>query len=393
MSESPVLSVGARGRFLARDFRVTGCVTLGHPSGARWREWSLAFTGGPSASLAEAQGRWFVTLARARWLPPVASLLPGCVASEHFVVTERAEATVLATQGSVPSDLRPGLRYVYVDLSGPRGGFATIEQGSGGDTVYVGREVFLDELRLAPYEPAGDTADVCPSCDAVVPVRARAITVCATCPNCLALLDVEDAQVTSELAHVRGRVVTSRLPLGTRAAFEDPGEPFTLVGVFRRAAGRAVWDEQLWYHPARGVRWLADSDQAFVYAIPVGPGEVPASVGRAFARARLERTTLRAWSGEAPWHARDGERSDTYEHTHKSGRFGLERDDLEVRAARLVPLSARDVREAIARADDPRRKALPSAKGLATLGALQSSRRARLVARNVPELDPLGVRA
>lgn len=389
-----VLAIGARGQFQKRAFCVVGCVSLGHPSGARWREWSLLFDGGATTWLAEAQGRWFVTVRNASWLPRVSALTPGSLASARFLVTDRSEATVLATRGTVAFDLLPGRRYAYADLSGPCGGFATIEAGAAEDAVFVGREVFLDETGLVPPGETVAPTSVCPACGkGFVPVRAKGITVCATCPRCRARLDVDDGRVTCAIVHTRGRAVALRWPLGTRAAFEHPAEPFTLVGVFRRAAGGAVWDEQLWFHAHRGVRWLADVDGEFVYALPIGLGEVPASAWRGFSRAGLEHTTLRAWSGEAPWHPLVGERSDTYEHAHSSGRFGLERDRDEVRASRLLPLSARDVREALARAGEPGRKPLASANGLATLLALQSSRRARLVARKVPGLDLLGIRS
>ncbi|HYP52087.1 MAG TPA: DUF4178 domain-containing protein [Pyrinomonadaceae bacterium] len=329
-SESP-LEVGMRGVFRETAFELTGRAQLGHSSGGTWDEWYATFADGRTGWLAEAQGRFYMTYRTPR---PVAvprfeqlaagQVVPGIPVGVPLVVAEKGEARALAVEGEIPYRLAPGETYLFADLSGQGGTFATIDYGDEPPGVYVGREIKLAELGLADptrkRERAPRTVSAaqlsCPQCGGPLELRAPDKTERVACPNCGSLLDVNRGQLRylKTLQFVGNK---PEIPLGAQAEFE--GRRLTVVGFMTRSVEfegvRYFWQEYLLYEPQAGFRWLVQSDGHWSYVRPVAPGEVSEDEKRARFGGRSFKKFQEAWArveyvaGEFYWKVEAGERA------------------------------------------------------------------------------------
>jgi hypothetical protein len=192
-SESP-LALFASGHSGGVGFELVGRAQIAHPAGGGWEEWYARFETGEWGWLSEAQGRFQLSFAvpHPPQLPPFEWLAPGRVvplalpgrAPENFTVSEVGTAHYRAAAGELPYRLEPGLRFRYADLSGDRGGAATIDAGvDAGDSLalYVGRDVSLAELGIAGGTAEPDTRGptvkahhlACVQCGGSLELRAR----------------------------------------------------------------------------------------------------------------------------------------------------------------------------------------------------------------------------
>src|SRR3954468_20559158 len=211
-SGSP-LEVGLRGVYLGVAFELTGRAQLQHAAGGFWDEWYAAFTDGRWGWLAEAQGRFYLTfqiqVPQPALLPPFEQLQLGqpiyaIPAQQPPVVAEKGTARALGAQGEIPYRLTPGETYAYADLSGQSGMFGTLDYGERPPSVYVGREVSLEDIGLAgarrtsEREARSVTAAQlnCPNCGGPLELRAPDQAERVTCPNCGSLLDVNQGRLS-----------------------------------------------------------------------------------------------------------------------------------------------------------------------------------------------------
>ncbi|HEY0080598.1 MAG TPA: DUF4178 domain-containing protein [Pyrinomonadaceae bacterium] len=288
-SGSP-LAVGMRGVYREVAFELTGRAQLAHAAGGFWDEWYAAFADGRWGWLAEAQGRFYLTyrLSSNVQVPPFEALeagrtVQGIPVGVPLVVGERGEARMVAAEGEIPYRLTPGKTYLYADLSGQGGTFATIDYGDEPPTVYVGREVKLAELGIVDAgrrpERAARRVEAsqlqCPQCAGPLELRAPDRTERVTCPNCGSLLDVTRGQLRF-LKALETKAYAPFIPLGSTGEFE--GQKMTLVGFMVRSVEfegtRYFWEEYLLYNPSVGFRWLVQSDRHWSYVEAVPPGEI-----------------------------------------------------------------------------------------------------------------------
>ncbi|HYO62943.1 MAG TPA: DUF4178 domain-containing protein [Pyrinomonadaceae bacterium] len=327
-SGSP-LELGMRGVYRGTAFELTGRAQLGHASGGMWDEWYATFADGRTGWLAEAQGRFHLTYRtpRAVAVPPFAQLsagqvVPGIPVAVPLVVAEKGQARALAAEGEIPYRLVPGATYLFADLSGQGGTFATIDYGDEPPTVYVGREVALAELGIADMtrtrERAPRTVSAaqlsCPQCAGPLELRAPDHTERVACPNCGSLLDVNRGQLRY-LKTLQFVGQKPDIPLGAQAEFE--GRRLTVVGFMTRSVEfegvRYFWQEYLLYEPQVGFRWLVQSDAHWSYVRPVAVGEVSEDEKRARFGGRSFKKFQEAWarveyvSGEFYWKVEAGE--------------------------------------------------------------------------------------
>lgn len=294
-SGSP-LDVGLTGTYRGVAFELTGRAQLGHAAGGIWDEWYAAFANGGWGWLAEAQGRFYLTFkqelpAGHNPIPPFDALelgeavtvLPGAAA--QLMVAEKGEAQARGAKGEIPYRLVPGETYLYADLSGQNGAFATIDYGESPPLVYLGRAVTLDELGIdaavvaAPQREMRRTAGVaqlqCPQCGGPLELRAPDRAERVTCPNCGSLLDVNQGKLQF-LKTLGPKKYEPKIPLGTVGEFA--GRKLTLIGYLVRSVEfegtRYYWEEYLLYQPQVGFRWLVQSDNHWSYTEAVPPGEV-----------------------------------------------------------------------------------------------------------------------
>lgn len=292
MESGSPLEVGLRGAARNVPFTLTGRAQLAHAAGGMWDEWYAAFEDGRWGWLAEAQGRFYLTfqieVPNPALLPSFDALQLGwqvsAIPSQNPpVVAEKGEARMLAAEGEIPYRLVPNETYKYADLSGAEGIFGTLDYGSQPPDVFVGREVTLAELGIAPTgrarrsEPRAVTASRlnCPQCAGPLELRAPDKAERVTCPNCGSLLDINQG----ELRYLKTlEFVGTRPDLAPGAVAEFEGQPFTIIGFMTRSVEfdgvRYYWQEYLLYNPMMGFRWLVQSDGHWSYVRPVAPGEV-----------------------------------------------------------------------------------------------------------------------
>ena len=111
-------------------------------------------------------------------------------------------AKLVSAEGELPFRIHPGETTRYVDLSGPRSTFGTLDYGAPGSGEdargFVGNQVRIEELQLdfSSFERPPPKATVkaarmsCPSCQGALELKAPDFAMRVTCPYCRALVDV-----------------------------------------------------------------------------------------------------------------------------------------------------------------------------------------------------------
>jgi hypothetical protein len=324
------LEVGLKGRYQGVPFELTGRAQLGHAAGGVWDEWYAAFADGRWGWLAEAQGRFYLTFEQAPppdALPPLDDLrlghrlhLPGAPAG--LTVAEKGHARAVSAEGAIPYRLVPGVTYHYADLSGPSGEFATLDYGSTPPQLFVGREVTLDDLGIPPtarpgHREARQVAGVqlnCPQCGGALELRAPDRSERVVCPNCGALLDVNQGQLRY-LKTLEQALVPPLIPLGTVGQVN--GQSLMAIGFLRRSVRfegvKYSWDEYLLYDARIGFRWLVCSDDHWSFVEPLPPGSVRVAArealwdGKHFRMFQRAVATVDRVLGEFYWKVEAGE--------------------------------------------------------------------------------------
>src|SRR5262245_30095946 len=323
------LEVGMKGRYQGVPFYLTGRTQLGHQAGSTWDEWYAAFNDGRWGWLAEAMGRYFITFEQEEPtdLPPLKELklgesvqVPG--AAHPLTITEKGKARVMSAEGEIPYRLDPGAAYRYADCSGPNAEFATLDFGEDPPTVYVGREVTLDELKLpVKARPAGhELREVegrqlnCPNCGGALSLRAPDRAERVTCPSCNSLLDIHQGSLIF-LKALAPPEVEPIIPLGSTGRFGK--HEYTNIGFMQRSVTlegiKYYWEEYLLYHPREGFRWLVRSEDHWNFVEPLPPGQVRMRARQAHWGDKSFKLFQRAWAevenvqGEFYWKVEVGE--------------------------------------------------------------------------------------
>jgi hypothetical protein len=127
-------------------------------SDGTWNEWYVAFDSGTTAWLAESQGNWaLLKEIAAPEIPKIdpKALVPGAsvtIGRTSYEVEDTREAWVAGIQGELPKVVRPGNRYLSVDLTVPAsvGGSATASLAfpATGTEAYVGEWVDFDTFHF-----------------------------------------------------------------------------------------------------------------------------------------------------------------------------------------------------------------------------------------------------
>ncbi|QDV83075.1 DUF4178 domain-containing protein [Stieleria magnilauensis] len=290
------LARGITGKWNKKSFTITGRVRYRHSGGGSWDEWYLAFPGDRWGWLAEAQGKFSLTMQRKLTdksrLPDYDSIqlkqkitLKGV----ELTVREKGVAVAEGAEGELPWEFHPGADHLYVDLYGANKAVATFEYGDGSDdaeqSAYLGSEVTLDELgiRLDSLDPDAGKVRVdslqlnCPKCGGPLALRAPDETLRVACPNCTSILDAKDGKL-SLLQTLHQKKVKPLIPLGSVGDFG--GKKYTVIGFMERYAkyaGRTYpWTEYLLYNRETGFRWLVCNDNHWSLVAPVD--EPPVSI-------------------------------------------------------------------------------------------------------------------
>ena len=324
------LDVGLRGTWRGISFELTGRAQLGHEMGGQWDEWYATFSNGWMGWLAEAQGRFYLTfqypVPEGARIPSFDELelgqrVPGLPQQATLIVAETGKATALGAKGEIPYLLTPGETYYYADLSGPDGGFGTLDYNASPPLVFLGHQVTLADLGItttkAPereHRQVGSAQLNCPNCAGPLELRAPDKTERVTCPNCNSLLDVNQGQLKF-LKALKKSPFQPVIPLGTSG--EVPEGKMTVIGAMMRSVTiegtTYFWSEYLLYNPQIGFRWLVHSDDHWNYVQAVPPGEVLEGAGKASFRGKSFKifqdspATVENVLGEFYWKVEAGE--------------------------------------------------------------------------------------
>lgn len=327
-SRSP-LQLGLKGQFNGKKFEIIGRVQYRHSAGGVWDEWYLTFPGGKVGWLAEAQGAFLLTFERpvSKDSPSFEELTPGTrvalsKSGDAFTVVEKGVAKTGSAEGEIPWPFRPNVDHVYVDLHGEKGAFGTVDFNQTPPRVFVGRTVTLDELHIADLAPENkgvqrtSSAQLnCPNCAGPLTLFAPDDAQRVTCPNCRALLDVEQGNL--KFLKTLKQKTKPVIPIGSLGQLR--GTEFTVIGFMERYVlyeGTAYpWTEYLLYQPRVGFRWLVNSDNHWSYVEPVSAGDVTRDDriarfrGTAFKIFQHGVAHVRCVLGEFYWRVEVGERT------------------------------------------------------------------------------------
>jgi hypothetical protein len=374
------LVLGARGRYAgAPPFTLVGRLQLDYGEGT-WDEWLMAFEGGSSAWLSEAQGHlYYLGEVAEPPLPPFSALRVGETIDlgppGTFVVSEVRTAKFAAVQGELPFSLPPGSALHYADLSGPGGELGTIDYGSGSaaEALYVGREVTLEEMGLHEYARAADDAQQasarglsCPQCGGPIELRVKGETKRVACPYCGSLLDADHGLKVLEA--LDQAPTQPRIPLGSQGRIS--GMVWTVVGFLIRSTEvegiRYPWDEYLLHAEHHGFRWLvcAQGHWSFLEPVPQGAVRVSESAatykGETYRHFQSSIAQVDEVLGEFYWAVSRGDVAETADFVNPPRVLSAERESRaegegELNCSEGAYMEAADVWKAFSVAGDPPR--------------------------------------
>jgi hypothetical protein len=269
------------GKIRGAGYRLVGRTQMRHPMGGVWDEWYAAFDSGQWGWIAEAQGKYYVTVKEPRTnLPPYDMLQVGGV-YDQLTVTEVGSATVIAGEGEIPWRVEPNSTYQYADLSGANNRFATIDYSEEPPLFFDGEETTLAGLGInVDLEQAQVTRVkvvklACSQCGGPLNLVAPDQTERIVCPNCGALHDVGEGNLRY-LETLRNRGPQPLIPLGKEGTIQN--EHYVVAGMMQRSVTfdkKYYWTEYLLFAPHRkSFAWLVEDAGHWSFVKPLSAGAV-----------------------------------------------------------------------------------------------------------------------
>nr|WP_217917624.1 MULTISPECIES: DUF4178 domain-containing protein [unclassified Myxococcus] len=289
-TDSP-LQLRAEGRYRKVAYTIVGHLQKDHGEGP-WDEWYVEFADGRTGWLSESEGAFHLMFD----MGPeegvaLEDLHPGerlHLRDRAWVIEERGHGRVVAAAGQLPSDVDPTQDAWYVDATGPKGAFLTLDFGTRGHSpeVFVGEALKLEQLGIPAGQLRPRVRKVelqqarCTQCNGNLDLRAPDKTLRVVCPYCGALLDARQGKLSFlRLLEKPSRPLT--IPLGTRGKLD--GADWVCIGYLERSCNvegvRYPWEEFLLYNASRGFVWLMNSNGHWVFLKPLPAGDVSLSPG------------------------------------------------------------------------------------------------------------------
>ncbi len=268
------------GKYHGVGFRIVGRTQMRHQAGGVWDEWYAAFDDGRWGWLAEAQGKYYVTFKTAAGQLPTREQIAVGGRLDGMVVTEVGTATVISGEGEIPWKVVPNSTYDYADLSGAQGHFATIDYSEETPLLFKGQETSLRDLGIdVAQEPRRDKGVrvaklSCSKCGGALNLVAPDQAERVICPNCGAMHDVVEGNLRF-LEALKLPPHKPRIPLASRGKVD--GDEYAVAGFVVRSVTfdrKYLWTEYLLFNPAKGFRWLVDSDDHWSFVGPIAAGDV-----------------------------------------------------------------------------------------------------------------------
>ncbi|MBK8038364.1 MAG: DUF4178 domain-containing protein [Verrucomicrobiaceae bacterium] len=318
------LQVGTKGHYAGRGFTLIGRLRL-HWGDGSWTEWCADFGGGTIGWIAEAMGFYMVSFEQTA--PEVAkvdlNVNAGArltLAGQSWLVNDVKKACCIAVEGELPFAVAPDALRTGIDLTGPDGGFGTVEISGDQRTFYAGHYAQFEELNFTELRkvPGWDQhaeitrhqsqAENCPNCAAPVHIRAEGLSMSAVCGSCATILDTSKPGLAAVGQVMKTTLqIKPVLPIGARGVLK--GEMWEVIGFMRRKDQWCSWDEFLLFNPWLGFRFLVTfrGHWSFVRLLPGHHTHDRWNEERFALFAREEVTTMNVL-GEFYWRVRSGEK-------------------------------------------------------------------------------------
>jgi len=270
------------GRIRGNGFRIVGRTQMKHPMGGVWDEWYAAFDDGQWGWIAEAQGKYYLTVKTTRGnLPPYDVLAIGGMFDEMKVV-ELASATVVSGEGEIPFRVEPGATYQYADLSGANRRFGTIDYSEDPPLLFEGEETTLAGLGINIALEPGRTTTVhvaklsCSQCGGPLTLVAPDQSERVVCPHCGAAHDVSAGNL-QYLKTLKRHGPQPVVPLGSNGTIG--GEAYVVAGYMQRSVTfdneKFYWTEYLLFASGtKSFAWLVDDEDHWSFVVPLSAGDV-----------------------------------------------------------------------------------------------------------------------
>jgi hypothetical protein len=286
-TDSP-LRLGLEGRYGKTGYRLVGHIQKDHGAGP-WDEWYVEFDDGRTGWLSESEGSFHLMFdAGVEEGIKLDDAYPGQrlhLRNRAFVVEERGHGKVVAAAGQLPGDVDPSQDSYYVDATGPKGTFATLDFGTRTQDpeLFLGQRLKLEQLGIPMDQVRPRVRKVslqqarCTQCNGALELRAPDQTKRVACPYCGALLDASHGKLAF-LQLLEKPDHPPLIPLGAKGKLA--GEEWICIGFMIRSCTvegtRYPWEEYLLLNlkKERGFTWLMLSNGHWVHLKPIDAGDV-----------------------------------------------------------------------------------------------------------------------
>lgn len=323
--------IGTRGEWKGRGFEIVGRLRVEWEEGS-WNEWCILYDANTTGWLAEAQGLLMISFAAplSKELPSEAGFyapnLQLQLNGATWTVSDVKTVKYRAAEGELPFAAPPDESRVSVDFFDAKGGFASIELDGKATELFSGEyapftTLSLTNLRKVPgwdgeieQEKGRTTALSCPSCGAVVNLRAAGQSMSAVCGSCGAVIDTATPEFqVIQKADAAVRKLAPLLPIGQRGKLL--GEDCEVIGFVSRTEDFSTWFEYLLFNPWLGFRWLVSFQGHWTIvdrltSIPGEGGDTVYFAGRSYKLFAKGTAKVDGVLGEFYWKVQRGEQAE-----------------------------------------------------------------------------------
>jgi hypothetical protein len=347
-TDSP-LRLGLEGRYAKTGYRLVGHIQKDHGAGP-WDEWYVEFDDGRTGWLSESEGAFHMMFdAGVEEGLELESLHPGerlHLRNRAFVVEERGHGKVVAAAGQLPNDVDPSQDSYYVDATGSKGMFASLDFGTRtrDPEVFLGQRLKLEQLGIPmdQVRPRAKKVSLqqarCTQCNGALELRAPDKTRRVACPFCGALLDASRGKL-SFLQLLEKPEHPPLIPLGAKGKLG--GVEWICIGFMIRSCTvegtRYPWEEYLLFNRNEGFNFLMLSNGHWVHLKPIDAGDVSLAPGvgayyegRRYKAFQSVTAVTESVLGEFYWEVRAGEMAQAIEYVSPPYSVNEDATDTEV---------------------------------------------------------------